>query len=100
MFELFFESCSCNTPPWPVDLGVGLAPTPHKNLSATVTTARELSSPGRRSEADHANDYMKAVDQSREDISISIADLLSSDESRILECEKTFSDRKAGLGNT
>ena len=52
-------------------------PPPHEKLPATETTARELTSPG-RSEADHANGFMTAGDQSREDVSILIADPLKS----------------------
>ena len=40
------------------------------------TTAKELTSPG-RSEADHANGSMTAGDQSREDVSSSMADHLT-----------------------
>ena len=58
-------------------LGVGPTPTPHKNLPATETTAKKLTSPGRQSEADHANGFMTAGDQSREDVSSSIAVLLT-----------------------
>ena len=73
------------TPPWPFPsldekgegLGVRLAPSPHKNVPAMETTAKELTSPGRRNEAEHANSFITAVDQSREDISSSIADLLT-----------------------
>ena len=54
-----------------------LATPPHKNLPAMDTTAMELTSPGRRSEADHANDSMTAGDQSQKDVSSSIADLLT-----------------------
>ena len=51
---------------------MGPAPPPHKNLPNMETTAKELTSPG-RSEADHANGFMVAGDQSREDVSSSIA---------------------------
>ena len=50
---------------------------PRKNLPATETTANELTSPGRRGQADHANGFMTAGDQSREDVSSSIADLMT-----------------------
>ena len=69
-------------PPWPVPRRMRKeegwpAPASHKNLPATETTAKEFISPGRRSEADHANGYMTTGDQSREDVSSSIADLMS-----------------------
>ena len=59
-------------------LGVWLTLPEHKNLPATETTAKELTSPGRRSEADHADGFMMAVDQGGEDVSSLIADLLAS----------------------
>ena len=51
------------------------APPPHKNLPDTETAAKELTSHGRRSEADHANVSMTTGDQNREDVFSSIADL-------------------------
>ena len=45
-------------------------------MPTAETTANELTSPGRRSDADHANGSMTTWDQSREGISSSIADLL------------------------
>ena len=58
-------------------LGVGPEPPRHKNMPAAETTAKELTSHGRMGEADHADCLMTTGDQSREDVSSSIADLLT-----------------------
>ena len=50
---------------------MGQAPTPYQNLPATETTGKELTSP-HMSEADHANGFMTAGDQSGENVSSSI----------------------------
>ena len=55
---------------------MGSIPPSYENLPATETTAMELTSPGRRGEANHASGFMMAGDQSREDVSSSIEDLL------------------------
>ena len=65
------------TPPWPFpltedtggELGLGPAPPHRQNLPAAETTAKELTSSGRKSEAEHANGTMSAGDQIREDVS-------------------------------
>ena len=48
----------------PDEKGGGLcvepAPPPHKNFTSTETTAKELTSPSRRSEADRVNGFMAA----------------------------------------
>ena len=46
-------------------LVVGPAPPSDKNVPATETIAKELTSTSRRSEADHTNGSMTAGDQSR-----------------------------------
>ena len=56
---------------------MGSAPPPHEKVSATETTSMELPSPDRMCEADHDNGFMTAGDQSREDVTSSIADLLT-----------------------
>ena len=58
---------------------VGLEATtpPNKDLLDTISTAKEIASPGRMSEADHANGFMTAGYQYREDVSSSIADSLT-----------------------
>ena len=56
---------------------MGLAPLKTKKLSAMEITAKELTSPGRRSEADRANGFMTVGEQSQEDVFSSIADLLA-----------------------
>ena len=56
-------------------LGVRPAPPSDDNLLAMKTPAKESTSPGRRSEADHAKGLMTSGDQSREDVLI--ADLLT-----------------------
>ena len=56
---------------------MGPAPPPINNLPSTETTAKELTSSDRRSEADRANGVMTASDQSREVVSSLIADLLT-----------------------
>ena len=53
------------------------APLTNKNMSATEMTAKELTSPGRRSEADHVNGSITVGDQSREDVSSPIEELLT-----------------------
>ena len=71
--------------PWPVPspdekgggFGVMLAPPPHKDFPATETTTKELFSPGRSCEADHDNGFMTAGYQGRDDVSSSIAYLLT-----------------------
>ena len=73
------------TPPWPFPspdekeggLISGPAPPPNKNLPTMETTAKEVTSTGRRTEADHANGSMTEGYQSREDVSGSIADRLT-----------------------
>ena len=57
---------------------VGLDSPPHKDVHATETTARDLTSPVRRSEAENAIGFMTAGKQNRADISTSIADVFSS----------------------
>ena len=54
-------------------LVVGPAPPSNGNLPSTEKAAMELTSPGRRNEAYHANG-MTAGDQSREDVSSTKAD--------------------------
>ena len=56
---------------------MGPAPPLHKKLPATETTAKDLTSPDRRSEAGHANGLMTAGDQRRVDVSSMIAELLT-----------------------
>ena len=56
---------------------VGPLPPTHENLPSTETTAKGLISPDRRSEAEPANGFMAEGDQSRVDVSSSIADLLT-----------------------
>ena len=80
----YYYSC-CGSPPWLVTstqekgegMGVAPAPPPHKNLPATETTAKDLTSPDRRSEEDHADCLMTAGDQRRVDASSLIADILT-----------------------
>ena len=50
---------------------------PKPGWPATELTAKELTSPGRRSVAEHTDGSMMVGDQSREDVSSSIADLLT-----------------------
>ena len=61
---------------------VGLDSPPHKDEHATETTARDLTSSVRRSEADNAIGLMRAGNQNIADISTSIADVLSSSDAR------------------
>ena len=79
------------TPPWLVpsqdEEGGDLGPSPPSNkiLHATVTTAKDLTPPGCRGEANHANGFMTAGDKSREDLSSSIADLLMPNDGREMD---------------
>ena len=67
-----------------------LAPLPHKNQLATETTAKELTSPGRRSEADHANDGGGPKPRGCLQLDSRSPDAKMTDTSLILEYENTF----------
>ena len=72
---------------------MGIAPQPHKDLPATETTAKELTSPGRRSEADHANGFMMVGGpklRGRLQLDSRSPDTKMTDASGILECGNTF----------
>ena len=56
---------------------MGPAPPTYENLPIKEKTAKELTSPDRRSEADHDNISMTAGSQCREDVSCSTADLMT-----------------------